>query len=75
MGDSKIHDDASVTEAEAGIVIVDGPDGVMLSLSPDAAEETANRLRQSAAKARDQRSGIRPPFDNEVAPNFRTHND
>ena len=45
----------SEVTAEQGDVIVEGPDGVAVSLTPDAAEETARRLSQAAAEARRQR--------------------
>jgi hypothetical protein len=65
---SKIHDEASETEAEAGTVIVEGPGGTMFSMTPTAAEETSKRLHGSADKAQDQRNGKRPPFDADGAP-------
>lgn len=40
--------------AEQGEVIVEGPYGVAVTLTPDAAEETARRLRVAAAQARQQ---------------------
>ena len=40
--------------AEDGQVIVDGPDGVAVTMSPDAAEETARRLTQAVEEARRQ---------------------
>ena len=40
--------------AEAGQVLLDGPDGVAVSLSPDAAEETGRRLIAAAQEARRQ---------------------
>ena len=42
--------------AEEGDVLVEGPDGVAVSLTPDAAEETARRLVEAAAEARRQRN-------------------
>jgi hypothetical protein len=38
--------------AEDGQVIVDGPDGVAVTLTPDAAEETARRLLEAVDQAR-----------------------
>ena len=58
-----IHDEASETDAEAGVVIVEGPGGTMLSMTPGAADETGKRLQGSAGKAQDQKDGKRPPFD------------
>jgi hypothetical protein len=43
--------------AEAGQVLLDGPDGVAIALSPDAAEETGRRLIAAAAEARRQPTG------------------
>lgn len=43
--------------AEAGQVLLDGPDGVAVSLSPDAAEETGRRLIAAAEEARRQPAG------------------
>jgi hypothetical protein len=40
--------------AEGGEVIIDGH-GIALSLTPEAAEETSNRLYDCTAKARGQR--------------------
>jgi hypothetical protein len=45
---------ASEVEAWHGQVIVDGPDGVAVTLTPDAAEETGRRLQDFAREARDQ---------------------
>ena len=46
--------DPSEVAVEHGQVIVDGPDGVAVTMSPEAAEETARRLLQAAEKARRQ---------------------
>lgn len=48
------HGQASQVAAEHGQVIVDGPDGVAVTLSPDAAEETARRLMVAVGEARRQ---------------------
>lgn len=50
----KPHDDPSDVAAENGEVLVNGPDGVAVSLTPDAAAETSDRLLFNAAKARGQ---------------------
>lgn len=55
MIDSNIYDEASQVDAEDGIVIMRGPDAVDLRLTARAAEETSERLLQSAMKARGQR--------------------
>ena len=44
----------SEVAAEQGEVIVEGPDGVAVSLTPDAAEETARRILRAADEARRQ---------------------
>lgn len=49
------HKTASEVTAEEGEVIIDGPDGVALSMTPEAAEETAKRLQESARLAAEQR--------------------
>ena len=40
--------------AEQGEVLVEGPDGVAVSLTPDAAEETARRILVAVGEARRQ---------------------
>lgn len=62
MRGSDIHDEPSETNAEAGVVIVDGPDGVAFSMTPGAAATTSERLRESARRADEQRQGKRPPI-------------
>lgn len=49
------HDTASNVGAEEGDVHVDGPDGVVYSMTPDAAAETSDRLLAGAAEAHGQR--------------------
>ena len=51
---AELHDQASKVGAEAGSVHVDGPKGVAYSMTPDAAQETSDRLAASAAEARTQ---------------------
>jgi hypothetical protein len=51
------YPEASEVNAEEGKVIVEGPDGVAVTLTPDAAEETARRLISAAADARRQAAG------------------
>lgn len=50
----KAYDMPSNVTAEDGEVMVDGPDGVAFSLTPDAAAETSDRLLEEAAIARGQ---------------------
>jgi hypothetical protein len=52
--DDKIYNEPSDVDAQDGTVIVDGPDGVAVSLTPDAALETGGRLIDAAALARGQ---------------------
>ena len=54
--DSKIHDDPSDVAAEDGVVIVDGPDAVAVSLTVEAAEETSERLLLGSMAARQQQT-------------------
>jgi hypothetical protein len=55
MKDKKIHQQPSAVTAEEGDVLVKGPDDVDVALTPDAAEETSNRLLEGSMKARGQR--------------------
>jgi hypothetical protein len=57
------HDSPSEVDAEQGQVIIDGPNGVAFSFTPDAAEETARRLQAGAAKARTQDGEASDPAD------------
>ena len=57
--DDKVHDIPSEVSAEEGQVLVDGPGGVAVSLTPDAAEETSHRLLFGAAQAQGQRAAER----------------
>ena len=54
MDDKQIHNDPSEVTADAGNVTVDGPDGVEVVLTPQAAEETSDRLWVGATQARAQ---------------------
>ena len=57
--DDKVHDIPSEVSAEEGQVLVDGPGGVAVSLTPGAAEETSHRLLFGAAQAQGQRAAER----------------
>jgi hypothetical protein len=50
-----IHEQPSDVQAVDGVVHVDGPDAVDVSLSPEAAEETSDRLLRQSFKARGQK--------------------
>lgn len=56
---TKVYDEPSKVSAECGEVQVDGPDGVEVSLTPDAAAETSDRLLAAAATAEGQRAEVR----------------
>jgi len=49
-----VHDKPSDVTAEEGEVMVDGPDAVAVTMTPEAAAETSHRLLLAAAKARGQ---------------------
>lgn len=55
----KIYDEASQTNAVDGNVAVEGPDGVSVTLTPQAAVETSDRLLESALAAEGQRAAVR----------------
>ena len=55
MTDKKIYEQPSSVTAKDGKVLVDGPDGVDVGLTPEAAEETSQRLLEQSMKARGQR--------------------
>lgn len=46
--------EAGKAVAEQGLVLLDGPDGIAISLTPDAAEETGSSLISAAREARSQ---------------------
>lgn len=48
---SEIHNAPSEVASEGGAVIVDGPDGVAVTMTPDGAAETSHRLLECAATA------------------------
>ncbi len=55
MQDRKIYRQPSSVTARDGKVLVDGPDAVDVALTPEAAEETSNRLLEGSMKSRGQR--------------------
>jgi hypothetical protein len=57
--DQQPHDTASDIYAEEGEVLVDGPGGTAVSLTPDAAAETSQRLLYGAAEAQGQKVAAR----------------
>lgn len=52
--DDKVYDEATRVDAEDGTVILDGPDGVAVLMTPDAALETSDRLLLGATQAMGQ---------------------
>jgi hypothetical protein len=52
--EDRIHNEPSFVEAEDGVVSVEGPNGVSVLMTPEAAEETSHRLLDGAAVARGQ---------------------
>jgi hypothetical protein len=52
---TELFDQATKVTAEDGEVVLDGPDGVDVKLTPEAAEETSDSLLEGAMKARGQR--------------------
>ena len=55
MTDKQLFSEASDVTSEDGQVLLDGPDGVDVALTPEAAEETGDRLIEHAANAAGQR--------------------
>jgi hypothetical protein len=51
----EIYDEPNKVAAKDGVVKVDGPDSVDVSLTPDAALETSDRLLAGAATAQGQK--------------------
>ena len=52
---AKTYDTPSDVAADEGSVMIDGPDGVAVTMTPEAAEETSDRLLNKAAEASGQR--------------------
>lgn len=49
-----IHHDAGNAVADQGVVLLDGPNGVAVSMTPDAAQQTGEALIRAAQDAREQ---------------------
>jgi len=54
MHDDETYDEATEVTAKDGEVILDGPDGVDVKVTPEAAEQTSDNLIEGAMKARGQ---------------------
>jgi hypothetical protein len=61
MAHDKTYADPSSVKAEHGKVIVDGPDGVAVTITPEAAVETSHRLLEKGLKANGQRLDAKDP--------------
>jgi hypothetical protein len=55
MSDKELYDEATKVSADKGEVVLDGPDGVDVRLTPEAALETSDNLLEAAATAAGQR--------------------
>lgn len=55
MTEKQLFSEASDVSSKDGEVLVDGPDGVDVALTPEAAEETGDRLVHHAMNAAGQR--------------------
>jgi hypothetical protein len=55
MTPEETYDEPSKVAAEEGAVVVDGPDGVAITLTPEAAIETSQRLLEGGLTAQGQR--------------------
>lgn len=53
--EAEVYDEATKVSAKDGEVVLDGPDGVDVKLTPEAAEQTAEELEKGAAEAAGQR--------------------
>ena len=54
MTDKTIYDEPGDVDAVDGVVVQKGPDAVDIRMTPEAAEETSERLNTGAMKARGQ---------------------
>ena len=54
-GKRTVYPDPSKVKADEGAVEVEGPDQVDVALTPEAAEQTSERLESEAVRARGQR--------------------
>ena len=55
MSDDKIYEEPSDVTAEEGVVSIKGPDSVDVQMTPEAADETSERLLYGSLKARGQK--------------------
>ena len=59
VGHAKTYKEPSKVNADKGEVIVDGPDGVAVTLTPEAALETSQRLLDSGLEAVGQKHALK----------------
>ena len=67
----KPREDAGRASAEDGVVILDGPDGVAVTMTADAAARTADSLHEAARQARSNLSAqaaVREDADDDRPP-------
>jgi hypothetical protein len=57
--DRKVYDEATDVKPEHGFVSLEGPDGVSVLMTPEAAAETSDRLLDGAAVAKGQQANER----------------
>ena len=55
MSNKELFDEPTEIQAVDGTVELDGPDGVDVAMTPEAAEETADRMFRASAEAAGQR--------------------
>jgi hypothetical protein len=60
---AKAHDTPSDVTADEGEVHMDGPGGAIVSMTPDAAAETSDRLLAGATQAQGQKIRARELLD------------
>ena len=55
MHEEHVYEEPGEVDADNGVVLLTGPGTVRVRFTPDAAEETSDRLAAGAMKARGQR--------------------
>ncbi len=55
----QVYAESGKAVAEQGQVLLDGPDGIAIALTPEAAEGTGHELIRAASEARGQSAGGR----------------
>lgn len=54
MSQAYVYEEGGKACAEEGQVMMDGPDGIAVRMTPEAAEDTARELLRAASEARHQ---------------------